>query len=394
MPAQADGGRGAGRPSESPAATRFLRLGRKNVYEIGRRCQGGRSARCLPSMDVSRMDKPIDLLAEFGKFGLERRLSLRDPATISAFVGHVGDKVEGAVGDSPLLHGQRTEAMFEALMVSLGEFELLKGEDGGRLFPKDRYKIPDFRIVRKDGSHWLVEVKNVYEHEPFEQRRRLFTGSYLERLTVYADATGAELKIAVYWARWSIWTLVSPSRLIGPDGGLDLDMVTAIRVNELSRLGDRMIGTRSPLRLRLSMDEARTSPIEVTFTVGGVQIFCADQEIVEPAEQKIVWVFMQYGRWRPVEPEAILDSDRLLALEYRWDPLEPSNQGFEIVGTLSEMFAAHYAEQTIDSGKVVQIRAPLRPNWLEPLVSLNTTKRRLPLWTFAQEPNFEGLADE
>ena len=344
------------------------------------------------------MDKPIDLLAEFGKFGLERRLSLRDPATISAFVGHVGDKVEGAVGDSPLLHGQRTEAMFEALMVSLGEFELLKGEDGGRLFPKDRYKIPDFRIVRKDGSHWLVEVKNVYEHEPFEQRRRLFTGSYLERLTVYADATGAELKIAVYWARWSIWTLVSPSRLIGPDGGLDLDMVTAIRVNELSRLGDRMIGTRSPLRLRLSMDEARTSPIdangEVTFTVGGVQIFCADQEIVEPAEQKIVWVFMQYGRWRPVEPEAILDSDRLLALEYRWDPLEPSNQGFEIVGTLSKMFAAHYAEQTIDSGKVVQIRAPLRPNWLEPLVSLNTTKRRLPLWTFAQEPNFEGLADE
>ena len=115
---------------------------------------------------------------------------------------------------------------------------------------------------------------------------------------------------------------------------------------------------------------------------------------VEPAEQEIVWVFMQYGRWRPVEPEAILDNDRLLALEYRWDPLEPSNQGFEVVGTLSEMFAAYYAEQTIDSGKVVQICAPLRPNWLEPLVSLNTTKRRLPLWTFALVPNFEGLADE
>ena len=343
------------------------------------------------------MAKPFDLLVEFGKFGLEQRLSLRDPATLSAFIGHVGDKVEGAVGDSPLLYGQRTEAMFEALMVSLGEFELLKGEDGDRLFPNDRYRIPDFRMVLKDGSHWLVEVKNVYEREPLLQRRRLFTSHYLERLSAYADATGAELKIAVYWARWSVWTLVSPDRLVGPDGVLDLDMMTAIRVNELSRLGDRMIGTRSPLRLRLTMDEARTSHVdsqgEVTFAIGGIQIFCADQEIVEPAEQEIVWIFMQYGRWRLGEPEAILDSDRLLAIEYRWDPLEPSNQGFEIVGTLSEMFAAYYAEQTIDSGEVVQIRAPLRPNWFEPLVSLNTTKRRLPLWTFAQEPNFEGLAD-
>ena len=344
------------------------------------------------------MTKPFDLLAEFGKFGIEQRLSLRDPATISAFIRHVGEKVEGAVGDSPLLHGQRTEAMFEALLVSLGEFELLKAEDGGRLFPNTRYRTPDFRIVLKDGSHWLVEVKNVYEREPFEQRRRLFRRPYLERLTAYADATGAQLKIAVYWARWSIWTLVSPDRLIRPDGVVDLDMVTAIRVNELSRLGDRTIGTRSPLRLRLTMDEGRTSRIatdgEVTFAIGGIQIFCADQEIVEPEEQEIVWVFMQYGRWRPDEPEAILDGDRLLAIEYRWEPVEKSNQGFEIVGTLSEMFAAYYAEQTVDSGEVVQIRAPMRPNWFEPLVNLCTTRRRLPLWTFVQQPNFEDLADE
>ena len=344
------------------------------------------------------MAKPFDLLAEFGKFGLEQRLSLRDAATIPAFIGDVGDKVKGALRDSPLLHGQRTEAMFEALLVSLGEFELLKGEDGGRLFPDDRYRVPDFRTVLKDGSHWLIEVKNVYEREPLEQRRHLFTGPYLERLTAYADATGAELKIAVYWARWSIWTLVSPNRLMGPDGGLDLDMMTAMRVNELSRLGDRTIGTRSPLRLRLTMDEARTNPVdadgEVTFTVGGIQIFCADQEIVEPVEQEIVWVFMQYSRWRSDEPEAILDGDRLLAIEYRWEPEELTNQGFEIVGSLSGMFAAYYAEHTVDSGEVVQIRAPLRPNWFEPLVSLQTTRRNLPLWTFAQRPNFEDLADE
>lgn len=73
------------------------------------------------------MTKPFDLLAEFGKFGLEHQMSLRDPATISAFIGDVRERVEGALGDSPLVYGQRTEAMFEALLVSLGEFELLKG---------------------------------------------------------------------------------------------------------------------------------------------------------------------------------------------------------------------------------------------------------------------------
>ena len=50
------------------------------------------------------MSKPFDLLAEFWKFGLERRMSLRDPATISAFTGNVGDRMEGALEDSRLLH--------------------------------------------------------------------------------------------------------------------------------------------------------------------------------------------------------------------------------------------------------------------------------------------------
>ena len=78
---------------------------------------------------------------------------------------------------------------------------------------------------------------------------------------------------------------------------------------------------------------------------------------------------MQYGRWPAEEPEAILDGDRLSAIEYRWEPEELTNQGFEIVGTLSGMFAAYYAEHTVDRGEVMQIRAPLRPNWFEPLVS-------------------------
>ena len=327
-----------------------ISFGNYSYIQIGTRT--GFSGR-LPWLDASKMGKPFDLLAEFGKFGLERRMSLRDPVTISAFIGHVGDRVEGALGDSPLLYGQRTEAMFEAFLVSLGEFELLKGEDSGRLFPDVRYRVPDFRVVLKDGSHWLIEVKNVYEPDPLQQRRRVFSASHLGQLTAYADATGAELKIAVFWARWRIWTLVSPDRLIEEDGGLNLDMLTALRVNELSSLGDRTIGTRPPLRLRLTMDQARTGPVDadgqVVFSIRAnldytviththyIQCFSLDagegrrRRIEEAICGLIVlktetggthragvikrvscaWIFMftpyEYGEWRSDKPEAILD---------------------------------------------------------------------------------------
>src|SRR5260370_14978312 len=200
--------------------------------------------------------KPFDLLAEFGKFGMERKVSLRDAATASDFITHVGEEVERALADPVLLQGQRVEAMFEALLVSLGDFKLLKAEDGGRLFPTNGFRAPDFRIVVNDGSHWLIEVKNVYESDPFQQRRRLFTNDYYDTLAAYADATGAELKVALFWARWSIWTLGSPGRLLNADGGLELDLATAMRVNELARLADRMIATPAPLRLPLPMAPA------------------------------------------------------------------------------------------------------------------------------------------
>ena len=64
--------------------------------------------------------------------------------------------------------------MFEGLLVSLGRFQLLKVENSGRWFPMDRYVAPDFRVVLHGGTRYLIEVKNVYERDPFRQRRRLF----------------------------------------------------------------------------------------------------------------------------------------------------------------------------------------------------------------------------
>jgi hypothetical protein len=343
------------------------------------------------------MPKPFDLLREFAKFGAEQNVSLCDPQAKAAFGLYVDAAVERALRDPALLQGQRVEAMFEALVVSLGEYRLLKPEDIGRMFPDRGFRAPDFRIVLKDGSNWLIEVKNVFEADPFRQRRKLMSRRYREELEAYAAATGGELKLAVFWAKWSLWTVVSPARL-APDGGdLTLNMMTAVKVNELASLGDQTIGTRPPLRLRLTMDPARTSPISpdgmVRVTISRAQIFCADAEVTDPVEQQIAWMFMNYGEWEAIGPEAVAAGDRLEAIEFRWAPRASSHQGFERIGSLSRMFARYFAEHTLHEKDVVRLRAPMRPEWFSPLVGPSYESRALPLWRFVLQPAYEGSAN-
>lgn len=338
--------------------------------------------------------KPFDLLAEFGKFGLEQKLSLREPATLAAFGVHVVDAIESAIRDPVLLHGQRVEAMFEELVVSLGGFKLLKPEDGGRLSGAGAgaYRAPDFRIVLPDGANWLVEVKNVFKHDLRNQRRKLMSRAYHDTLRAYADATRAELKLAVYWARWSIWTLVTPQRFTNCKGDVVLDMTSAVRGSEFGALGDCTIGTRPPLRLRLRMDAERTSPTasdgQVRFVVESVSLHCGGSEVTELVEQKIAWLLIQHGEWPSSDAIPVIEGDRLVALEFQWKPEERANEDFEIIGSLSRIFARHFTIATLKEGEIVQLRAPLQPGWFKPLIGPDYSSKALPLWRFRLHPTY------
>ncbi|MGA2290570.1 MAG: hypothetical protein ABSG20_19205, partial [Bradyrhizobium sp.] len=63
-------------------------------------------------------------------------MSLRDPKFAEAFTGIAKERLAEALGNDILLHGQRTENMFEALVVSLGHYKLLKREDIGTVHPE------------------------------------------------------------------------------------------------------------------------------------------------------------------------------------------------------------------------------------------------------------------
>jgi hypothetical protein len=343
------------------------------------------------------MPNPTNLLAELADFGADRRISLRDPATQEAFRGHVDEGVNQALSNDILLHGHRVEAMFEALLVALGEYRLVKLEDAGRLHAGEGFKVPDFRVVLADGEQWLVEVKNVYEKDPLAQRRLLMKRAYREALEAYAEATGAKLKLAVFWARWSLWTLVTPGMLLDADGDLVLDMMEAYAANELGRLGDRSIGTTAPLRLRFLTDPERTSPIArdgtVEVTIAGSQLLSDQTVITDPLEKEIAWIFMEHGEWRCEGPQPIVAGNRLTALEFRWEPQEPTYQGFEFIGSLSRMFARYFAAETVKNSSIVQLRAPLRPGWFAPLIQLDHVTHALPLWRFKLQPTYAGASE-
>lgn len=86
-----------------------------------------------------------------------------------------------------------------------------------------------------------------------------------------------------------------------------------------------------------------------------------------------------------------MEGDRLEAIEFTWEPRERLNQGFEMIGTLSNMFARYYAEHTIDEREIVQLRAPLRPNWFAPLVSSDRISEALPLWKMIQQADYSSI---
>ena len=205
--------------------------------------------------------------------------------------------------------------------------------------------------------------------------------------------------MAVYWARWGLWTLVSPEAFVDRNGDTTLEMKNGIIANELGNLGDRVVGTRPPLRLRLTANPAKTSRIgadgKVHFTIAGVEYYCDKDEIVDPVERQIAWILMQYGEWEEDDPKPLLEGDQFKGIEFQWAPKQRCNEGFEIVGHLSRIFARYYAEKTLKDQDVVQLLAGPRPEWFEPFVSPDYKKKELPLWIFrvVSKGNSRGVTD-
>lgn len=341
--------------------------------------------------------KDFDLLAVAAAFAKRKGLALNDPAFIEAFLADAGPRLKDALGDSPLLYGQRTERLFEATVVSLGRYRLLKAEDNGRVHAAETLRAPDFRIVLDDGDQWLVEVKNVHGEDPMVQRTRL-SAAYLASLRAYADAVDAPLRIAIYWSLWSLWTLVDPKRFIDPEGAANIDMMDAVKVNEFGRLGDVSILTMHPLRLVLETPLPTTTGDDdhslVDLLFAGARVFSQDVELTDLKDRHMAILLMLYGEWTIDGRPPTRRADGSAFVELVAEPEEPSESGQDGIGWASRVFSRFFATRTVEEGEVVQLLGEAAPEWFAPLSKWEFERSHLPLVLLHQQPPDKEGASE
>jgi hypothetical protein len=82
-----------------------------------------------------------------------------------------------------------------------------------------------------------------------------------------------------------------------------------------------------------------------------------------------------------------MNGDIPTAIEYEFSPEQESQQGFEIVGSLSSMFSTFYRHATAKDGNgVAQIHAKSEPGALGQLIPGDYKGNALPLWRLIVHP--------
>lgn len=284
-------------------------------------------------------------------------------------------------------HGLRIESMFAYVAGALGECSLIKQEDGNGLFltSDDNINIPDYRIILKDGDAFFVEVKNCNE------KKISFKKEYIEKLNNYALLNKCPLKVAVYWRRLKIWTLISSEKLIFHENKCELKLDQALALSEMASLGDRMIGTKTPLRLRLNADPIKTSAIDENgqcqFTIGSVGLYSQNILIEDTIESNIAFQLIMAGRWNESEDVALKDN-KISYIEYTYEAEIPNEeQGFNIIGNLSSIISSKYDSSTISDGKIERLSPEGSPEKFEIFIPNGYQGKYLPLWQFILQPN-------
>src|SRR5947209_5575847 len=89
---------------------------------------------------------------------------IADAARVNAFVADLASGLTESLANPSRVHGLRVQSLFQAMIVGLGGVQLIKEEDVGDFFFDDNggsVRVPDFRLIRRDGQVLLVEVKTV-----------------------------------------------------------------------------------------------------------------------------------------------------------------------------------------------------------------------------------------
>ena len=339
---------------------------------------------------LPRQPEQLDSLELYGRVLEMNNLPIGDAANVDRGLASIRNGLMKAVGRESTLQGWRAQALFEAMVAALGTVKLMKVEDTGDVYSQDDIKVPDFRIVSGNDRRILVDVENFYADDPQAQFR--VRSNDAKALQQYASVVGGnELKLAIYWARWNLWTLTGLDRMRPQGKRLAISLPEAAKNNEMNILGDYMIGTEWPLTLTLFSDTSRSHKLDrdgtVDFTVGGAEYSVAGVMVPNPTEQRIIHTLMMYGNWTESTEVDVRDGE-LISISIHVVPIEPPiEQGFAIHGPLSTLFSRMYLDATTATdGSIRGLRLNIDPGTLASLIPEGYDGETLRLWTFHVSP--------
>jgi len=339
---------------------------------------------------ISRQPERFGVLNLFAALAPAHNLSLADGASYERFLSLIKQSIETISKNPIILHGVRIQAMFAFVAASLGRVILLKEEDAGEIYTAHtNIRPPDFRLHLEDGQSFLVEVKNQHD---LRKPLRLST-VYLDSLRHYAELLRLPLRIAVYWSKANIWTLVSEEHLPQRNSHVILPFELAAKINEMADLGDMRVATTSPLSFRFVSDPTKPRAVdtrgEASFTIGAVEFYCAGRRINRHDEQNLAFYLMLFGNWAESEPRVYVEENQLVHIEHTFTPREPvPDQEFQFVGPVSSIASRHFSTITAPDGQIKSMLAPQDPESLGVLIPQDYKGVDLPLWRFVQEPNY------
>jgi len=338
----------------------------------------------------TRNPEKFDVLELFSSMATTKGYKINDIHSVEEFISCVTDSIKESATNDRTKFGKRVESLFAYVAGALGHVKLLKQEDTGSIYYLGEEIIaPDYKVILKDNTQILIEVKNFYS--PDIEKYFTIENDYYLKLKRYSDINKIPLKFAIYFSKMNQWFLLPISAFTKTENTFKINFITAMAKSEMAILGDRMIGTTPNLEIHLITNRDEASPINssgiVGFTIRKTQCFCANQEVTNITEQKILFDFIRYGKWIEKDTEVIMDDDKFLGVKFIYAPTEVTEQPFEIIGLLSGMISNKFKELTTNDGKIELLDLGLNPNAFEILIPDGYDSSQLPLWQFIISAN-------
>ncbi|MGI6364442.1 MAG: hypothetical protein ACOX2G_01605 [Bacillota bacterium] len=334
----------------------------------------------------------IEMLRLLDAFARNRGWSITDSVNKSELVEALTHIISQRPQEN-LVHGLRVESMFAYVVGAIGACRIIKQEDAGDLFSKyPEFIVPDFYLVTSSGEEYLIEVKNCHRANITDFEYRL-TARYYNQISAYADARGLDLKIAIYWSRLQIWTLLPINAFEKKGNYFSLPMEQCVKRDEMSLLGDVIIATVPPLELRILFDQKNQKTIEasskIMATCSGIELWCGGRRVTDPYENKLAWFLLLFGHWPANKPEYKFSNGKLISINFMVSQKKSAGHNFAVIGRLSEMISRQYNELTAPDGQIKKISPSQDPDDLGIMIPADYMGEIVHLWRFELKPNYD-----